>query len=230
MSPLSSALSIIQVFGVSGTVIFFLSVFVKRLSLAGSSISTNWTWITPLVLVTWFISANLTGYFIGLTVGTQFTLAGILQMALPLVGGILILFFSKPLNRLLIKMPASWLINVQIYRVVGIFMLYLYFHDQYYSRGFALYTGGGDVFIGLTSILVGKWVSLKGKGYLAAAIVWNVLGIVDLIMAPISARTFGAQGIIVYPMVLVPLFLGPPLGIFLHLASLRNLYLHSKRD
>jgi hypothetical protein len=230
MSPLSSALSIIQVFGVSCTMIIFLSAFVKRVSLSGPSVSTNWTWITPTVLGTWFISANLIGYFIGLTVGTQFTLAGILQMGIPLVSGTLLLFFSKPLNRLLAKMPSSWLIHVQLYRIVGLFLLYLYFHDQYLSRGFALFTGGGDVFIGLTSIIVGRWVSVKGKGYQVAAIVWNILGITDLVMAPISARTFGGQGITVYPMVLVPLFLGPPLGIFLHLASLRNLYLHAKKD
>lgn len=230
MSPLSSTLSIIQVFGVSCTVILFLVGFVRKVSLTGPSASTSWTRITPIVFGLWFISANLVGYFIGLTIGTQFTLPGILQMGIPLVFGIMILFFSKPFNRLLVKMPPAWLIHVQVYRTVGIFLLYLYFHDHYLSRGFALYTGGGDIFIGLTSIVVGRWVSSKTKGYMTAAIVWNILGIIDLIMAPISARTFGAQGIIVYPLVLVPLFLGPPLGIFLHLTSLRNLHLRAGKD
>jgi hypothetical protein len=229
MSPFSSALSIIQVFGVSCTVMLFLVSFVRKAAFAGPTMSAGPTWITPLLLGIWFISANLIGYFIGLTVGTQFTLPGILQMGVPLIVGSLMLFFSKYLNQLLTRMPSAWLIQVQVYRTVGFFMLYLYFQEHYFSRGFALFTGGGDVFIGLTSILVGRWVSQQWKGYRSAAVIWNILGIIDLVMAPISARKFGGQGITVYPMVLIPLFLGPPMGIFLHLASLRNLYLWSKK-
>jgi len=45
----------------------------------------------------------------------------------------------------------------------------------------------------------------------------------DLIVAPATALYFQAQVLGIYPISLVPLFLGPPLGILTHILSLRNL-------
>jgi hypothetical protein len=57
----------------------------------------------------------------------------------------------------------------------------------------------------------------------AWAILWNVLGLIDLIVAPASALATGAAVATIYPIAIVPLFVGPPLAVLLHVFSLRNL-------
>jgi hypothetical protein len=52
---------------------------------------------------------------------------------------------------------------------------------------------------------------------------WNIFGLLDLIVAPAAAVLSQAQMIGLYPLSLVPLFIGPPLGILTHVYSLRNL-------
>ena len=52
---------------------------------------------------------------------------------------------------------------------------------------------------------------------------WNAFGILDLIVAPTAALLSQAQVLRIYALALVPLFLGPPLGILTHVYSLRNL-------
>jgi hypothetical protein len=55
------------------------------------------------------------------------------------------------------------------------------------------------------------------------ATAWNVFGLLDLIVAPAAAVLSQAQVIGLYPLSLFPLFIGPPLGILMHVYSLRNL-------
>jgi hypothetical protein len=52
---------------------------------------------------------------------------------------------------------------------------------------------------------------------------WNLFGILDLVVAPATALVFQARVLNIYPLALVPLFLAPPLGILTHVLSLRNL-------
>jgi hypothetical protein len=55
------------------------------------------------------------------------------------------------------------------------------------------------------------------------AVAWNLFGIIDLIVAPATGLFFQSRVLGIYPLALVPLFLGPPLGILTHIYSLRNL-------
>src|SRR5205823_2780202 len=55
------------------------------------------------------------------------------------------------------------------------------------------------------------------------AVAWNLFGMLDLIVASATALYFEARVLSIYPLNLVPLFLGPPLGILTHIYSLRNL-------
>jgi hypothetical protein len=55
------------------------------------------------------------------------------------------------------------------------------------------------------------------------AVAWNIFGTLDLIVAPATALFFQARVLNIYPLALVPLFLGPPIGILTHIYSLRNL-------
>jgi len=100
--------------------------------------------------------------------------------------------------------------------------------EDFVSKGFALFAGIGDIFIGVTAWPVSTIVKNGQMGYRFIAMMWNLLGIVDLIIAPASAVIFGNKGLNFYPLVLVPLFIGPPFSILLHIASLRNLLLNKK--
>ena len=59
------------------------------------------------------------------------------------------------------------------------------------------------------------------------AVAWNLFGFVDLIVAPASAIASHADLFGHYPLAIVALFLGPPLGMLTHLFSLRNLAVNS---
>jgi hypothetical protein len=50
-----------------------------------------------------------------------------------------------------------------------------------------------------------------------------VFGIVDLTLAPVAAVLSRTGVIGMYPLSLVPLFVGPPMGILAHVYSIRNL-------
>ena len=221
MSQLSSILTITLIFGVSPVLIFYLSRLVMRTALTTANIPQSLPRITPVLLTAWYISALIVGY----VAGGPLTPAGLLQLVIPMLAVILILFVSRPAARLLEKMPPEWLIGVQVYRSGGFLFLYLYFHDNFIAREFALSAGIGDALIGVCAPFIARWVKTRKSGYLTAALIWNIVGITDLVLAPITARASGFQGITSYPLVVVPLFLGPPLGMSLHLASLRNLYL-----
>jgi hypothetical protein len=54
-------------------------------------------------------------------------------------------------------------------------------------------------------------------------VAWNWFGILDLVAAPVAAVVAQSTNIGRFPLVVIPLFLGPPLGILTHLYSLRNL-------
>ena len=226
MSSFSSFLTITLIFGVAPVLIFYLSRFVTRTALTTANTPQYLPRITPVLLATWYISAVIVGYYIK----SPLSPAGLIQIVIPMLLGILIIFLAKSATRLLEKMPPQWLIGLQVYRSAGFLFLYLYFHDNFISRGFALSAGTGDLLVGLSALPIAAWVRSARKGYMAAAIIWNIAGITDLVLAPVSARTAGFQGITSYPLVVVPLFLGPPLGIVLHLASLRNLHLRFRTN
>ena len=211
MSFFSSALVAAFVFGAPPLLIFFITRLVQRFPF--------WSWFTPAALIGWFLSANIVGYFVGVSKQGPLPPLGLLEIVVPLVVALTILFGSKSFRLVLEQITPGRLIGIQVYRLGGLLFLYLYFQDHFVSRGFALGAGIGDILVGLTAPFVARW------GNRNAAVVWNIVGIIDLVMAPVSAVRFGFQGIGTYPLVLIPLFLGPPLGLFLHAASQRNLYL-----
>ena len=61
------------------------------------------------------------------------------------------------------------------------------------------------------------------RGVRTVAAAWNWFGILDLIVAPVAAVLTQSTNIGRFPLVIIPLFLGPPLGILTHVYSLRNL-------
>jgi hypothetical protein len=89
--------------------------------------------------------------------------------------------------------------------------------------GFALPAGIGDALTGLAAPFVAAAIAQRRPGAHRWAVAWNWFGIIDLIVAPVAAVLSGAQVAAILPLGLIPIFLGPPLGILTHIYSLRNL-------
>ena len=131
------------------------------------------------------------------------------------------------------SIPVHWLVGVQVFRIMGIGFL------SFYALGlipgeFALPTGWGDVFVGLTAIPVAILLWKNFSSAKKLAIWWNYLGIADLALAltlgnltfprPIQMLPTQPDNLLIamYPLVMVPLF-AVPLSLLLHFFTLRVL-------
>ena len=156
-----------------------------------------------------------------------------LAIFLPVIVGAPILLRSKRIGEVLDAMPASWLVGLQVYRVLGgIFLVG-------WARGvipgiFALPAGIGDVTTGLLALPVAYLlVSWNGDG-VRPAIAWNIFGLLDFTIAigiglatapgplQVIVPSIPNTGVGLYPAVLIPAF-AVPSSILLHVLSLRQL-------
>lgn len=125
--------------------------------------------------------------------------------------------------------PVHWLIGVQIFRVMGYGFLTFYFLGLIPGE-FAIPTGVGDLIIGFTAPLV-AYLYVKKRAR-SLAVIWNWVGIGDLVLAltlgtftyPRPFQVIPTQPdnalVALFPLVLVPLF-AVPVSILLHLFTLR---------
>src|SRR5262249_25362702 len=116
-------------------------------------------------------------------------------------------------------MPPEWLIRVQVYRIAGFIFLYPLLYYGAVPAGFAVPAAVGDILTGILAPFIASAVRNRGTHAFAWAIAWNVFGIADLIVAPVAAILSHAQVLGLYPVSLVPLFIGPPMGILTHIYS-----------
>ena len=140
----------------------------------------------------------------------------------PQLLGILGLLLWKPLRQINAAMPTTWLIWVQIDRVAGfIFLVYLYYGIL--PASFAIPAAIGDFLTGVTAPIVARALARRQRHAVIWATAWNVFGILDMLIAPAAAFLSRAAVIAMYPLNLVPLFIGPPISILAHVYSIRNL-------
>ena len=116
-------------------------------------------------------------------------------------------------------MPISWTIWPQTFRAIGGIFL-VYWAVGHMPGGFALPAGIGDLFVGLTAPLLTLYI-LRGGYSRRVVLVWNLLGVLDFVIAFATGFAFNTPT--TYPLVLVPGFL-VPLALGFHLHSLRKLY------
>lgn len=127
----------------------------------------------------------------------------------------------------------TWAAAVQTQRVFGIYFFNLYSLGLL-PAAFAFPSGAGDVLIGITAPIVAYCYAMKKPYSRKLAIVWNILGIADLVMAvslgvlgfprplqvlPVTPST---EIFALFPMAFIPLF-AIPLALLLHYVSLRTL-------
>jgi hypothetical protein len=142
---------------------------------------------------------------------------------IPTVIAVIALFTSKSLRAINTATPSAWLIGIQTYRVAGIMFIYPFVTYEILPAGFGYPAGIGDALTGIFAPIVALLVAQNRAHALKWAVAWNLFGMLDLIDATATALIFQAPVLGIYPIALVPLFLGPPLGILTHVLSLRNL-------
>ncbi|HEY7062545.1 MAG TPA: MFS transporter [Chloroflexota bacterium] len=152
---------------------------------------------------------------------------------LPLLVGVPLLLCARRVGTILDATPPSWLVGLQVYRVFGSVFLVAWAQGNLPGT-FALPAGIGDVTVGLLALPVAVYLHSGARGGRAAAVAWNVLGIVDLVNAVTIGllSTPGPLQLIVpnppsallgtFPTVMIPAF-AIPSSIMLHALSLRQL-------
>jgi hypothetical protein len=121
----------------------------------------------------------------------------------------------------------SFLVAIHTWRILGIVFLWGVSQGILHPA-FGIPAGVGDILIGVTAI---PFVYFLRKGFSwskYSLVVWNVLGIADLVMAVslglITSPGFGISTMTTFPWVLIPT-LGVPIALTLHgitLYRLRN--------
>jgi hypothetical protein len=140
---------------------------------------------------------------------------------------------SRSIGALLDATPASWLVGLQVYRILGGVFL------AYWLKGaippeFALPAGIGDVLTGLLALPAAVWVASGSPMGRKIGIRWNLLGLTDfaaaitmgMLTSPGPAHLLALDHpntqLGTFPTVMIPAF-AVPFSILLHILSLRQL-------
>ena len=153
------------------------------------------------------------------------------SFVIPIFLGIGVTFLT-PVKEVLQNISIMKLVAVQFYRNAGaVFLIAFYFTGTYMSKEFADNAGWGDVLTGLLAVPTALAVYYRIPFWQVVVILWCFIGTADLIIAPITAQIYGGPRPDDFPINSIPIFFGPPLGILLHLITLRALWLqHTFRN
>ena len=156
-----------------------------------------------------------------------------LAIGAPILVGTFLLFRWKKVQEIIAVVPQSWLVGFQFYRIIGVTFLVLHAAGQLPGI-FALPAGYGDLFVGLTALLVGTAYAQNHARRDQLVTLWNWFGIADLVIAlatgflssPSRFQLFSldAPNFLIgsFPLVMIPIY-AVPLSIVLHLASLTKM-------
>jgi hypothetical protein len=142
---------------------------------------------------------------------------------IPIFGGAL-LSYLPIIAGVLARVPVPWMVGLQTYRVVGALFLYPYMTSGLLTPGFAWPAGVGDILTGIAAPVVAVAVLRDPERARGRFYAWTAFGILDLIVAPLSAAYwgFGMDGQpMTFAITAIPLFLGPPFGILIHIMTWR---------
>jgi hypothetical protein len=151
----------------------------------------------------------------------------------PVPLGLVLLTYSKRVAALLDATPPSWLIGVQVYRILGAIFLANWMHGTL-PGAFALPAGIGDILVGLLALPAALWASSGTARGRKIGVYWNLLGLADFAVA-IATGMMTSPGrfqllaldhpnaqIGTFPTVMIPAF-AVPNSIILHGLSLWQL-------
>lgn len=129
---------------------------------------------------------------------------------------------------------SSSIIRFQLFRVVGGFFIIAFLFGQL-SGYFALPAGLGDIITGIFAIFFGKVIQESSIKYKQWSYLWNLIGILDLVVAIImgivtnpgpfqisSLTNAHVTPIYLLPLLIIPSFI-VPLALILHIISVQKL-------
>jgi hypothetical protein len=176
------------------------------------------------------LTLSARGFFVG---SADSSVPPIAWALIPLVVGYLGYRMLHSVRAVADQIPLHWMIGLQLYRALGVVFLVEWMLGAL-PGAFALPAGIGDIAIGLAA----PWVAVRlrdGAPHAReAAILWNVLGIADLVVAvttgvmttpgPLHLLALDNPNITItmLPLVLVPT-IAVPFSILLHLIGLHRL-------
>jgi len=151
----------------------------------------------------------------------------------PVVIGLFVLLRSKSIAAVLDATPATWLVALQAYRILGGIFIVYWVHGT--AAGLFAWTAGiGDVLTGIMALPAALQLASGSDGARRAAIAWNIFGLADFAVAvtmgvlsgPGPLQIFGPDIPIAvlgsYPAVMTPAFTVPS-SILLHALSIWQL-------
>ena len=183
------------------------------------------------LLALWFLlvlMASLLGVFKGNPSQPPLLLG--VAVILPVLLFVLVWITSARFQRFVESPDIRAITLPQTSRIIGVVFLTSYAYGVLPGI-FALPAGIGDVAIGLTAPLIVWMLVSKTRARLAVLAVWNVLGLLDLVMAVslgiltsrsslgILAGTTTSAAVVAFPLSLIPTFL-VPVDLILHLITL----------
>ena len=181
----------------------------------------------------WIVVAftlSIRGFFVG---SAATSVPRIAYSLLPLAIGYFAYRLIPSVRAVVGEIPMHSMIALQLYRALGVVFLVEWMLGAL-PGAFALPAGIGDIAIGLAAPFVAARVKAGAPGARKSAILWNVLGIADLVVAvtmgvtttPGPLHLFALDNpnvaIIMMPLVLVPI-IAVPFSILLHLIGLHRL-------
>jgi hypothetical protein len=186
------------------------------------------------VLTLWFV-VTVTLAATGAVAPGGFGTTGVgLAVVLPIVIGVAFAWSSTAFRSAVAGIPMSVLIGVNALRVLGVFFLILYAEGRL-PAPFAPSAGWGDIIVGAAALPVAFFVAQQVSGWRPIALLWNVFGTADLIVAiglgvasaadsPFPIFTGGPDTTLMaqLPMFIVPGFL-VPLLMLTHIAVFAGL-------
>jgi hypothetical protein len=152
---------------------------------------------------------------------------------LPPLIGLFLLSRLPVLPQLLGATPPAWVIGVQVVRVAGGVFLLIWLSREVARPWFNVVAGSLDLFIGVTALPLALWVSSGSPLAVTAAVVWNLIGLLDFALATTISATVKGAGPSTYlvshdsptvgafrPTILGIVAYGVPLVIMIHALSL----------
>ena len=212
--------------------LILVHITIKNLSLKNKKISIKISFFIALFLLAWFVIVFFIGRK-GFFAKNPFVAPFIFIGFIFLFGILQKLYTNEKIKKIFQAMPQHWLIGIQLYRIVGIGFIFLYMQGELPAT-FAFSAGIGDMIVGFSAPLVAYFYYKQKPHAQKLAVLWNIIGILDLVLAigigiigfprpiqlvPVSPST---EQLSLFPLMIVPLF-AVPLALFLHFCGLKAL-------
>lgn len=187
--------------------------------------------VVVLVLLVWL---GITSFVSRTNAYQRSPLAITLLILVPVIVGWFVLGRTALVSELLDVTPVSSLIGFQAFRVVGGVFLIFWLTTGVEKPWFCVWAGSIDIFIGLTALPVAWWASSGSSEALAIGVVWNLVGLLDFVVAITILNTDRTvvrdlfhtdrpMALALKPTVLVIFSFAVPIMSIMHVLSIRQL-------